>query len=77
MYIVFVAGNHDYYSPLEEAARYNAYETVFGSEFTKVHPNVYFVTKDPLLKDLRLLNRSTGMKILCLNLIDIVLAMRI
>ena len=51
MYIVFVAGNHDYYSPLEEAARYNAYETVFGSEFTKVHPNVYFVTKDPLLKD--------------------------
>ena len=50
-YIVFVAGNHDYYSPLEEAARYNAYETVFGDEFAKIHPNVYFVTKDPLLKD--------------------------
>lgn len=50
-YIVFVAGNHDYYSPLEEAARYNAYETVFGSEFTKVHNNVYFVTKDPLFLD--------------------------
>lgn len=51
IYIVFVAGNHDYYSPLEEAAKYNAYETVFGSEFTRVHPNVYFVTKDPMLKD--------------------------
>lgn len=50
-YIVFVAGNHDYYSPLEEAARYNAYETVFGDEFAKIHSNVYFVTKDPLLKD--------------------------
>ena len=50
-YIVFVAGNHDYYSPLEEAARYNAYETVFGEEFTKIHKNVYFVTKDPLLLD--------------------------
>ena len=51
IYVVFVAGNHDYYSPLEEAARYNAYETVFGSEFARVHPNVIFVTKDPVLKD--------------------------
>lgn len=45
--IIFVAGNHDYYSPLEEAAKYNAYETVFGSEFTRVHPNVVFVNKEP------------------------------
>lgn len=50
-YLVFVAGNHDYYSPLEEAKQYNAYETVFGSEFSKIHDNVYFVTDTPLLKD--------------------------
>lgn len=51
IYIVFIAGNHDYYSPLEEASKYNAYETVFGSEFLKIHKNVYFVTEEPLLKD--------------------------
>lgn len=50
-YCVFVAGNHDYYSPLEEASKYNAYETVFGSEFLKVHDNVYFVTNEPLYID--------------------------
>ena len=50
-YIVFIAGNHDYYSPVEDAAEYNAYETVFGPEFTKTFPNIYFVTKEPLCKD--------------------------
>ena len=45
--IIFVAGNHDYYSPLEEFVDYNAYELVFGPEFRKCYPNVRFVNKDP------------------------------
>ena len=45
--IIFVAGNHDYYSPLEEFVDYNAYELVFGPEFKKCYPNVRFVNKDP------------------------------
>lgn len=49
--IIFIAGNHDYYSPLEESAKYNAYETVFGKEFTLIHPNVTFVCDEPLLLD--------------------------
>lgn len=47
--VIFIAGNHDYYSPLEESAKYNAYETVFGKEFTLIHPNVIFVCDDPVL----------------------------
>ena len=45
--ILFVAGNHDYYSPLEEFTQYNAYELVFGPEFKKCHPNVRFITLEP------------------------------
>ena len=45
--IIFVAGNHDYYSPLEEFANYNSYELVFGPEFRKCYPNIRFVNKDP------------------------------
>ena len=45
--IIFVAGNHDYYSPLEEFDGYNAYELVFGPEFRKCYPNVRFVTREP------------------------------
>ena len=48
---VFLAGNHDYYSPLEEISQYNAYALVFGNEFVKCHPNVKFVTKDPYFVD--------------------------
>ena len=44
MYIVFVAGNHDYYSPLENLQEYNAYDLVFGEEYRKCHPNAKFVT---------------------------------
>lgn len=46
---IFIAGNHDYYSPLEEFVDYNAYELVFGSEYEKIHDNVKFITKDPYL----------------------------
>lgn len=45
--IIFVAGNHDYYSPLEEFADYNSYELVFGPEFRKCYPNIRFVNKEP------------------------------
>lgn len=45
--ILFLAGNHDYYSPLEEFSDYNAYELVFGPEFRKCFPNVRFINKEP------------------------------
>ena len=48
---VFIAGNHDYYSPLENLQEYNAYDLVFAEEYRKCHPNVKFVTKDPVLID--------------------------
>ena len=31
--IFCLAGNHDYYSPIEELKEYNTYESVFGEEF--------------------------------------------
>jgi UDP-2,3-diacylglucosamine pyrophosphatase LpxH len=45
--IIFVAGNHDYYSPLEEFVNYNAYNLVFGDEFVEAYPNIHFIIKDP------------------------------
>ena len=47
--IIFIAGNHDYYSPLEEFSEYNAYQLVFGEEFIKCHPNIKIIDKDPEL----------------------------
>ena len=47
--ILFLAGNHDYYSPLEEFDKYNAYELVFGPEFKKCYPNIRFINKEPYL----------------------------
>lgn len=43
----FLAGNHDYFSPLEEFHQYNAYDLVFGMEFTLVNPNVKFINNAP------------------------------
>ena len=43
------AGNHDYYSPLEEFASYNSYELIFGEEFLEVHKNLIIVNQDPYL----------------------------
>ena len=31
--IVFIAGNHDYYSPIESLSEHNAYDLVFPPEF--------------------------------------------
>ena len=44
---IICAGNHDYYSPLEEFSYYNFYELVFGDEFKKCHPNLRIINKDP------------------------------
>lgn len=49
--VICIAGNHDYYSPLEEFASYNAYELIFGKEFLKCYPNLIVVDKDPYLID--------------------------
>ena len=44
-----VAGNHDYYSPLEEFSYYNVYELIFGEEFLQCHPNLIIVSQEPVL----------------------------
>ena len=49
--IIFLAGNHDYYSPLEEFTNYNSYELLFGEEFIKCHPNIILIDKEPKLMD--------------------------
>lgn len=46
---ILLAGNHDYYSPLEEFVNYNCYELIFGEEFLKCHPNLRIVSNDPWL----------------------------
>lgn len=45
------AGNHDYYSPLEEFASYNSYELIFGEEFIDVHKNLIIISQDPYLTE--------------------------
>lgn len=42
-----VAGNHDYYSPLEEFSEYNAYNLVFGEEFLELYKNLKIVYNEP------------------------------
>ena len=42
-----LAGNHDYYSPLEEFHEYNAYELVFGSEFEQIYTNFKLINNYP------------------------------
>lgn len=41
--IYIIAGNHDYYSPIEDFEEYNVYELVFGKEFTDVYTNIHFI----------------------------------
>ena len=45
------AGNHDYYSPLEEFAAYNSYELIFGEEFINIHKNLIIINQDPYMTD--------------------------
>ena len=48
---VMVAGNHDYFSHLEEFAMYNSYELIFGDEFIRCHPNLKIVSNEPYFSD--------------------------
>lgn len=45
--IIFIAGNHDYYSPLKDFIQYNSYELIFGEEFSIVNDNIIFVNIKP------------------------------
>ena len=47
----FIAGNHDYYSPLEEFHEYNSYELIFGEEFLQCHQNVKIINNEPLFEN--------------------------
>ena len=49
--IIIVAGNHDYYSPIESLHQYNTYDLVFGKEFEDAYPNLYIVKEKLLLID--------------------------
>lgn len=42
----FIAGNHDFYSPLEEFHNYNVYNIVFGKEFENTYKNCKFIIYD-------------------------------
>lgn len=46
-----LAGNHDYYSPLEEFSDYNSYELLFGEEFLSYYNNLKIINTEPLLTD--------------------------
>lgn len=50
--VIFLAGNHDYYTPKKEDMQYNSYALVFGDEFTSEHDNVVFVTEKPWMDKL-------------------------
>ena len=46
-----LAGNHDYYSPLEEFASYNSYELIFGEEFVNYYKNLTIISEEPYMTD--------------------------
>jgi hypothetical protein len=48
---IFLAGNHDYYSPLEELSKYNIYDLLFDDEFRKTYKNVKFICNEPYFQD--------------------------
>ena len=47
----FIAGNHDYYCPQIEFESNNAYNLLFGEEFTLIYKNVHFITENYLRID--------------------------
>lgn len=51
IHFIIVAGNHDYYSPLEEFAIYNSYELMFGEEFLQIHKNLTVVSNEPYITE--------------------------
>ena len=51
VHFFMIAGNHDYYSPLEEFAEYNLYNMLFTTEFLSVHKNLTIVNSDPIITE--------------------------
>ena len=51
VHFFMIAGNHDYYSPLEEFAEYNLYNMLFTPEFLSVHKNLTIVNSDPIITE--------------------------
>lgn len=49
VHFYFIAGNHDYYSPIIDFEHYNSYELVFGQEFINTYNNMHIVSLLPLL----------------------------
>ena len=47
----FIAGNHDYYSPIIDFEHYNAYELVFGQEFINAYKNMHIVSSLPIINN--------------------------
>jgi hypothetical protein len=45
----FIAGNHDYFSPIVDFEEYNAYEVVFGGEFVDIYKNLHIISTVPYL----------------------------
>ena len=46
-----VAGNHDYYSPDKDYSKYNAYNLLFGYEFTSIHKNIKIIQDEYFIED--------------------------
>lgn len=51
VHFFMIAGNHDYYSPLEEFAEYNLYNMLFTEEFLQMHKNLTVINNDPFLTE--------------------------
>lgn len=49
--IIFVAGNHDFYTPTEEFCRYNSYRFLFDNDFLNAHDNIIIVDQEPKMLD--------------------------
>ena len=49
--IIFVAGNHDFYTPTEDFANYNSYRLLFDEDFLKNHTNIIIVDQEPKMLD--------------------------
>lgn len=54
--IFCLAGNHDYYSPLEELKKYNVYESVFGKEFLEKYSDTFNYVTDSTLNVIKYYN---------------------
>lgn len=58
VFIYIIAGNHDFFSPVEQHKQYYAYSAVFGHEFELAHKNIQFIATVPFY--IKKLNSETG-----------------